>query len=166
MYVHLETERLCIRPIHLLDAAFIMELVNSVGWIQYIGNRNVNDADGARNYIQKILDKPGSYYNVFELKASGQAIGIVTLLNREHQSFPDIGFAILPGFEGNGYALEASKAYLDEIVKSNTYQKILAITIPGNSRSIHVLKKLGLQYEQELEHNGEVHALYGMMIDS
>ena len=41
MNVYLETERLNIRPLILQDAAFMLELLNSKGWIQFIGDRNV-----------------------------------------------------------------------------------------------------------------------------
>ncbi|RKN78486.1 GNAT family N-acetyltransferase [Ulvibacterium marinum] len=147
MYINIETERLRIRPIKLIDAEFIMQLVNSEGWLRFIGNRNISNTIDAKKYIQKILDNTKIFYNVFELKESQKAIGSVTFLEREGERFPDIGFALLPEFEKNGYTIEASKAYLKEIDTLNEYENIIAITLPDNQKSIRVLRKLGLKYQ-------------------
>ncbi|WP_062057151.1 GNAT family N-acetyltransferase [Sediminicola sp. YIK13] len=149
MYKNLETDRLIIRPINLTDSKFIIELVNSDGWLKFIGNRNISDKNDAEKYIQKILDSPNFYYSVFQLKTTKEPVGIVTFLNRAEQKFPDIGFAMLPEYEKNGYTLEASRKYLDEIIKSNKYENIIAITIPDNQKSIKLLMKLGLEYESD-----------------
>ena len=44
----LETERLRLREFTLNDAAFIIELLNSPGWLQFIGDRNVKTEEQAR----------------------------------------------------------------------------------------------------------------------
>ena len=146
MYITLETDRLVIRPIDLRDAEFIIDLVNSEGWLRFIGDRQISNSDDARKYIQKILDNKSYYYNVIELKESAKAIGIVTFLKREDEKYPDIGFALLPEFEGKGYAMEASKSYLDIIEGSGKYANIIGITLAENKKSINLLGKLGLHY--------------------
>ncbi len=146
MYITLQTERLIIRPITMADAKFIVALVNSVGWLRFIGDRNIANAADAKGYIQNILSNRSSYYNVIELTESGTTLGIVTLLQREDQVHPDIGFALLPQFEKNGYALEASQAYLDEIIAAAEYDNILGITLTDNHKSINLLKKIGLSH--------------------
>ena len=147
MYLILDTKRLRIRPIKLTDAAFMTELMNTEGWLKFIGDRNITDIAAAEQYIQYILDNKNFYYHVFELKAARKPIGVITFLQRENEPFPDIGFALLPKFEKNGYTLEAGKAYLEKINALNTYKNIVAITISENKKSIGVLQKLGLRYE-------------------
>ncbi|MEO0066067.1 MAG: hypothetical protein RI983_1393, partial [Bacteroidota bacterium] len=39
MYCELKTSRLNIRPINLVDSKFMLELVNTKGWLKYIGDR-------------------------------------------------------------------------------------------------------------------------------
>ncbi|WP_445382997.1 GNAT family N-acetyltransferase [Robiginitalea sp. IMCC43444] len=146
MYINFETKRLKLRPITLEDADFIIDLLNSKGWLAFIGDRNVSNKKDAENYIQRILDNKEFYYNIFELKTSRKAIGIITFLKREDEIFPDIGFALLPEFEKKGYAFEASKSYLERIKSLNRYDNIIAITLPDNIKSINLLHKLGLQY--------------------
>ena len=146
MYIALQTERLKLRSIGVQDANFILDLVNSIGWLKFIGDRKIADKNDAEQYIQRILDKEKYYYTVFELKDVQNAIGIVTFLHREEEAFPDIGFAILPEFEGNGYTFEACKAYLNQVKGSKTYENIIAFTIPSNEKSIGLLIKLGLYH--------------------
>lgn len=162
MYLNLETERLRIRPIELSDAAFIFDLVNTEGWLTYIGDRNIFDTDAAEKYIQKIRDTPKYHYHVFELKDSGQAIGVVTFLHREDQQYPDIGFAMLPAFERKGYAHEAARAYLREILKSGHYKNIIAITLPENLASIGLLVKLGLSYQYAISREHQTLSLFSL----
>ncbi len=160
VYLNIETERLLLRPIRLKDANFILDLVNTESWLKFIGNRNVSNINEAEDYIQKILHTPNYYYQVFELKTTQKAIGIVTFLKRDDEDFPDIGFALLPQYEKNGYAFEASKSYLGAIDKSNQYETIIAITMPENKKSIHLLRKLGLEYQYDRNKGKEVLSYY------
>lgn len=162
MYINIETERLIIRPIQLKDTAFIIDLVNSEGWLKFIGDRNIADKNDAKKYIKMILDNKNFHYNVFELKDSRKAIGIVTFLKREDEKYPDIGFALLPEFEKKGYTIEASKLYLEKIKNSNKYENIIAITIPDNHKSINVLLKLGLKHIGDHEKGEATFSYYSL----
>jgi len=165
MYTNILTDRLEIRLIKLDDADFILRLVNSEGWLQFIGDRNVTNPQEAKKYIQKILDTPTYYYNIIELKTSKQPVGVVTLIEREKQIYPDIGFALLPKFEGKGYALEASTAYLRKIIESKLFEKILGITKSNNQKSIRLLEKLGLTYEYDYMEDENTILVYSIGIN-
>lgn len=163
MYVYLETERLNIRPLILQDAAFIIELLNSKGWLQFIGDRNVKDNESANVYIQKILSNNKFFYNVFEIKDTNTPIGIVTFLYRENYDCPDIGFAILPQFEKNGYAYEATSHYLKELNRNNI-AKIIAIAKSDNTNSLKLLGKLGMTLQKTYIENNEKIDMYSRLI--
>ena len=47
------TERLQLREYTLADAPFIFKLMNSPGWLQYIGDRKIASVRDAENYIAK-----------------------------------------------------------------------------------------------------------------
>lgn len=164
MYQELKTERLNIRPIRLEDNNFIYSLVNSNPWLKFIGDRNIRNNEDAEQYIQKILDNKNYFYSVFEIEETRRPIGIITFLNREHQEFPDIGFAILPQFEKKGYAFEASKKYLDEIINLKMHNKIIGITVPENENSIKLLQRLGLNFESNFIRENEILSLYSITI--
>ena len=160
MYRLIETERLLIRPINLSDKRFILDLLNTQGWLQFIGDRKVRDEIDAEKYIQNILDNRKFFYSVFERMDDKQPVGIITFLYRDNQQFPDIGFAMLPKFDKNGYAFEATKKYLEEIVNDKKVNKVIAITLPDNSKSKRLLERLGLKYENEIQDNSQILHLY------
>jgi ribosomal-protein-alanine N-acetyltransferase len=47
-----KTRRLVLRPFTLADAPFIVVLLNSEGWLRFIGDRGVRTLDDARTYLQ------------------------------------------------------------------------------------------------------------------
>lgn len=156
MYENLQTERLIIRPITAEDAAFIIELVNSEGWLHFIGDRHIKSTLDAEKYINKILTNQSFFYSVFELKTTREKLGIITFLKRENREYPDIGFALLPKFNKNGFAFEATKKYMEALIVDHKHEKILGITTPENSDSIKLLEKLGLtHHNNSIEDNKE-----------
>jgi RimJ/RimL family protein N-acetyltransferase len=160
MYRQIETERLLIRPIKTSDKSFILDLLNTQGWLQFIGDRKVKDEIDAEKYIQNILDNNNFFYSVFELRNVNKPVGIITFLYRDNQKFPYIGFAILPEFDKKGYAIEATKKYLEEIATEKKVNKVIAITLPDNIKSIKLIERLGLKYEDEISDNSKILHLY------
>lgn len=159
MTIH--TGRLSIAPLTTGDAIFIRELVNTEGWLTFIGQRNVHTAADAVHYIQAILDNPRVMYRVARLQPGGIPVGVITFIKRDYLDHHDIGFAFLPQFAGKGYAYEASNAVLQHILETEQHSHIQATTIPDNHHSIRLLEKLGLQWERALERDGEALAVYG-----
>lgn len=164
MYKHLETDRLLIRPINLNDADFIIQLTNSVGWLKFIGNRNIKEKSESEIYIQKILDNNKFFYSVFELKETKEPIGIITFLNRDGYDYPDIGFATLPQFQKNHYTFEVVRKNLDELIMQKNTAKICGITITENINSIRFLEKLGFSFKKTILKDNEELFLYELEI--
>jgi RimJ/RimL family protein N-acetyltransferase len=160
----IETQRLYISPLTTADATFIRELVNSPGWIEFIGNRNINSATEANAYTQKILDNPKLRYWIVRLKSENTPIGVITFIKRDYLDHPDIGFAFLPTFAKKGYAYEAAGVILDHLLPIHTSSHILATTLPKNSNSIRLLEKLGFTYQQEINNNSEILHVYSIAV--
>ncbi|WP_333876045.1 GNAT family N-acetyltransferase [Flavobacterium sp.] len=149
---HYETARLWFEPLQANVAEFIRELLNSQGWLQFIGNRNVNTLADAEAYIQKVTTHPDlDYYTVF-LKENRRPIGILTVIQRDYLDFPDLGFAFLPHYSGKGYAFEAAACLLTELTK--THETLFAVTMKENQSSIQLLERLGFVREREVEQGG------------
>jgi RimJ/RimL family protein N-acetyltransferase len=153
--IHLQTPRLNIRPIDLKDAGFMFELVNTDGWLRFIGDRNVGDLKEAENYIKGLQQNPNIHYHTVKLKDSKEPIGVVTLIKREEEEQPDIGFAFLPRHQKQGYALEASKSFLDTLLASNAFDQLIAITLADNLASIQLLERLGFSLLKEVKRGEE-----------
>lgn len=133
-----------------------MELVNTAGWIRFIGERNVKNIPDAEAYVQRIMNNPQVTYWVARRNEDQVRVGIVTLVKRDYLDCPDIGFALLPSFEGHGYAAEATAAVLQHLAATKQYDKLKAITLKDNTRSIQLLTRLGLDKETEMEQDGQL----------
>lgn len=79
------------------------------------------------------------------LAVDNTPIGICGFVQRDYLEFPDIGFAILPQFEGKGYTYEASLALMEFGKNELKFKTILGITDEENLASQHLLLKLGLK---------------------
>ena len=162
MYCEIKTSRLNIRPINLVDSRFMLELVNTKGWLKYIGDRKVHTVTDAEQYIQRILDNTLYFYHVIEVSNSNEPVGVISFLKRDSQQYYDIGFAMLPNFERRGIAFEACTAYMHAIQADQAFENLIAICLPNNEPSIALLKKLGFTFQKKFEQGDEVLALYGV----
>jgi RimJ/RimL family protein N-acetyltransferase len=148
------TERLVLREVNINDADFILGLLNSKGWLQFIGDRNVRSLPDAEKYIADRIVKSyidhGLGLYLVELKTSGTAIGLCGLIKRETLDDIDIGFAFLPEYTGFGYAYEAAISTLKFAFEALGINRLVAITTPDNVNSIKLLEKIGMQFEKKI----------------
>ncbi len=146
----LETERLQLRQFEISDAPFIVELVNTPGWLEFIGDRKIKTNEDAIRYLQngplKSYEQHGFGLSLVELKSDQTPIGMCGILKRDSLENPDIGFAFLPEFTGKQYAFEVAQATLNYAKNKLKLETIFAITIPSNIKSIQLLKKIGLEF--------------------
>jgi RimJ/RimL family protein N-acetyltransferase len=145
-----ETERLWLRPFTLNDCDFILDLLNSEGWIKYIGDRNVKTTEQARAYLEngplKSYQINGFGLSLVQLKANNKSIGMCGLIKRDYLDHPDIGFAFLPDYTGSGYAYEIAKKVIHQGLTKYRMKEIAAITMPENYSSVKLLVKLGFRF--------------------
>jgi RimJ/RimL family protein N-acetyltransferase len=145
----LETERLRLGHFTLDDTKFFIELLNSPGWIEFIGDRNVKTEEQAIQYLQngpmKSYHENGYGLSLVETK-DGLPVGMCGIIRRTNLEHPDIGFAFLKEFTGKGYAYEIASATLNYATDTLKLSKILAITVPYNTKSIKLLEKIGMKF--------------------
>jgi len=148
----LETDRLVLRRMSVDDAEFMLGLLNEPSWLRFIGDRGVRTLEDARAYVLKgpvdMYDRHGFGLYLTELKGEGVPIGICGLVKRDFLADVDIGFALLPGFWGQGYAYEAAAAVMEYGKEALGLKRIVAITNPENHSSIRLLEKLGLKFDR------------------
>ncbi|HEY3027804.1 MAG TPA: GNAT family N-acetyltransferase [Pyrinomonadaceae bacterium] len=151
----LETDRLILRWLEVEDAEFILRLLNEPSFLRFIGDKGVRTIDDARDFI---LNGPVHSYERFgfglyltELRETQVPIGICGLLKRDSLENVDVGFAFLPEFWKQGYAIESAAAVMAYGRNTLGLERIVAITSPGNDESIKVLVKLGLEFERTIK---------------
>jgi len=150
-----ETSRLILRHIAIQDATFILALLNDSSFLQYVGDKQVRNIESAQNYI---LEGPVASYQTYgyglylvELIETREPIGICGVIKRDFLDHAELGFALMPGYRGNGYAFESALATVDFARDKLRLTQIIAITDPGNVNSIKLLEKLGMTFDKRLE---------------
>ncbi|XMO88141.1 GNAT family N-acetyltransferase [Algibacter sp. AS12] len=151
-----ETNRLLILKFTLKDAAFFLELVNSPNWIKYIGDRNIKTVKAAEERIQeghlKSYQSTGFGFYKLLLKAeNNKSIGTCGLIKRDTLDDVDIGFAMLPDYEGIGIGYEASKEVIKLAKQQFKLKRLVAIVNPNNKKSIKLVEKLVFTFEKHVK---------------
>lgn len=155
----IESSRLTLHQITPDDASFIQQLVNTPGWLQFIGDRNVSDISSAKSFIQTwAIERYQKYgygpYKVI-LKEQRKTIGVCGLFKRDYLEHPDLGFAFLPEYIGKGFAKESSLAVIEYARQLN--QKLLyAITDIDNEASQQLIRVLGFSISPSIKREGAV----------
>lgn len=163
--VILETERLYLREFIETDAANILALLNSPGWLEFIGDRQVYTIEQAKtaianNYRRHYAEHGFGFWAVC-LKADDTFIGMCGLVKRDLLEDVDIGYALLPEYVGQGYAYEAAQATLNYGYQVLKLPKIVAICDEDNVASVGLLTKLGLRFDKMIPYSEtEAVALY------
>jgi len=129
----------------------MLGLLNEPSFIRNIGDRGVRTVEDARDYIAR---GPVASYARFgfglylvELRTPLTPIGICGILKRDELPEPDIGFAFLPAYWSQGYALEAATAVCDYARDALDLPRLLAIVSPSNASSIRLLERLDFRFQ-------------------
>ena len=131
-HIESQTSRLIIKPTSLEDADLIYLIMNSPKFMKYVWDRKINSIQDAKEYIQnrmlpQLYSVGYSNYSII-IKKNEKKIGICGLYHRESIDGVDLGFGLLPEYEGFGYAYEASKQLVNAAFEEFGFQEIKAIT--------------------------------------
>ena len=123
--------------------------MNTPKFIKYVGDREINSIEDAEKYIQvKMLPQLNTLgYSSYSIitRVEGLKVGTCALYNRDGVDGIDIGFGLLPQYEGLGYAYESAHRLLDAAFDEFEIEEIRAITSKENISSQRLLEKLGLE---------------------
>lgn len=159
------SKRLKLERLNLNDAAFIFELLNTEGWIKFIGDRNIRSIEDSEKYIEKTIRNPDIIYWVVKKIDEKDSMGIISFVKRENLELRDIGFAFLPIFSKRGYAFEAAETVLKDLLRDPDSQVILATTKAENINSIKLIEKLGFHFDKAIENGDTKSLLYCISAD-
>jgi len=153
--IQVATERLILRQFELSDSEFIVELLNEPSFIQNIGDRNVRTLADAEKYLENgamvSYAKNGFGLLAVTLTETGETLGMCGLIKRDALEDVDIGYAFLPKFWSQGYAIEAAQGVMKFSKEVLGLKRIVAIVDPANAGSIRVLEKLGMTFEKMMK---------------
>ena len=86
--------------------------------------------------------------------------GLLRHLDVDGTDEVEIGYSFEPAYWGRGFATEIAAASLSIGRDRFGFSTMVALTLPTNAASRHVLEKAGLQYDRDVLHAGLPHVLY------
>jgi RimJ/RimL family protein N-acetyltransferase len=139
------TERLTLRQLTLKDEKEILAIRSDKRVAKFLERPLYKTTAEARKFINRInsnIRKNESVYWGITLKNDNKIIGTICLWNiqKEH-SRAEIGFELLPHFQGKGIMQEALTIVLDYGFNRMKLHSIEGNVNPGNSSSIKILEK-------------------------
>jgi RimJ/RimL family protein N-acetyltransferase len=159
----LVSERCRLHALSTADAPFIYQLMNSPGYLQFVGDRGIKSVEDAHDYIQSYFlhsaEINGFGYFVAR-NHSGASIGVAGFLQKDYLQNPDIGFALLPKYFEQGFAFEICQVALSYAQSNWIFGDIDAITHCQNSASHRLLCKLQFTCQGEISNQDQSLKLY------
>lgn len=154
----IETSRLLLRPFETNDATALFDMDKNVNVHQYLWQKPIETIEEVYTYIemvQKQYEDRGIGRFSTIIKETGELIGWTGLkfvndhVENGNTNFYDYGYRLNEKFWNNGYATEATKAWLDYGFNTINIDKINAYTHAQNGASNHVLSKCGMQFMED-----------------
>lgn len=163
MKILIETERLILRELEYRDKNDLFEMDSDPEVHLYIENNPVKTIDEIHKAI-KILKKQYEENGIARWavidKLTNECIGWSGLkyfnqpLNN-HSNFYELGYRFKKKHWGKGFATESSIAVLNYGFKNLNTDRIFAITDPKNINSKKVLSKLGFDFKETFNYEGD-----------
>lgn len=150
----LQDSRLALREAKESDIPFLQEITHTAGWLRFIGDRGTDTEEGARAYYeQSFRDNYRNHgFGLWILESIGNGpAGLVGLVPRAQLPVPDLGYALLPVFQGQGLLQAAIPDILVWAREVLDLPKVPAYIDPENERSRHTLQRLGFRWTETVE---------------
>ena len=179
--VPLETSRLFLRPFQESDAIDLAVILSDPEVMRHIGRGDPKTFEETVDYLQYLLRHEAAYgfsLRAMVRKEDDRVIGQCGLWHLEKTGEVNLAYTLAQDCWGDGYATEASIAWLNygfgsglvagfepEQVQGLDLHRIVAIAKPENGASIRILEKLGMHYERDDEFYHCNCAYYGLSRD-
>jgi len=146
----IETERLLLRKLRLDDLDDVAALFADPDVVRYVGNGEPADRDEAERALNSTLrrwqEQSFGRWAALDRK-TGKFIGMGGF--RSLFGTPEVVYHLAKENWGKGYATELARAALRFGFEDRGFDRIVAIAKPQNTASIHVMKKIGMQFEKQ-----------------
>ena len=148
----IHTDRLILRPIQASDVEAIFEYCS----IPEVSKHTTWEAHKTIDDSMKLVDYAKANYQrglveplAITLKDDkNKLIGTVGWFwNSERYKSIELAYALSPKFWGQGLVLEACKALINKILKTNEILRITSRCMSENTSSARVMEKMGMEYE-------------------
>jgi ribosomal-protein-alanine N-acetyltransferase len=153
----LKTVRLTLRQLRGSDDNEIFALRSNDNVNKYLGRKPAKSIDDAKNFIKTIkenIQRNDSIYWAITLNGTDKLIGTICLFNfSEDHSKAEIGYELLPDFQGKGIMQEAISKVIHFGFQHVRLNSIEAYTHSENKSSTRLLEKLNFKRDSAADEN-------------
>ncbi len=121
---------------------------------KYLGEQSREKVLERLRFYISCYDKHGFGVCGVSLKDESALIGWGGLQPLEDSGEVEVGYGFDTQHWGKGFATETTAAWLKYGFEHLGLERIVAIALPGNTASRHVMEKLGMRYEKSAQHYG------------
>ena len=147
MRVHIETERLILRPLEPDDAEAAFRWCGDPAVNTYMIYPLYHRAEDVRTWLEnRNPDDPDSYDEGIVLKSTGELIGSGGLNWHPERNAWEVGYNLRADQWGHGYTVEMLNALIGYIRKTRPVDAIDGIFAADNHKSQRVMEKMGMTY--------------------
>ncbi|HUW16779.1 MAG TPA: GNAT family N-acetyltransferase [Actinomycetes bacterium] len=151
--VVLSTDRLHLRTFRLDDLPHYAALNRDPEVVRWLGGPLTRErSDEIAEWAQLTYAASGIGLLAVERREDAAFLGMCGL--HHQQSYPDdveVAWRLARDYWGNGYATEAATAWLDHAFGPLGAPRVISITDRPNTRSVAVMRRLGMQFDHEAE---------------
>lgn len=145
----LKTERLTLRQLVSSDDNKILALRSDINVNKYLGRKPSQSIDDAKVFIQTInenIQKNNSIYWAITFSDTDNLIGTICLFDFSDDNLKaEIGYELLPDFQGKGIMQEATSKVIDFGIQLLGLNSIEAYTHSENQSSTKLLEKFNFK---------------------
>lgn len=162
----LHTARLTLRPLTLDDAdnIFLLRSDNEVN--KYLAREPAHTINDAGDFIRKIIENSGkndSVYWAINFTGNSSLIGTICLYGfSDEDDSCEIGYELLPRFQGRGIIKEAMQKVIEYAFVSIKVKKIKAFFHRDNQKSKILLERISFKEESQTDDKERVMKCYCM----
>ena len=145
----LKTERLTLRQLLNSDDNEILALRSDENVNKYLDRKPAKSIDDARTFIQAVnqnIKRNDSLYWAITWNSTGKLVGTICLFDfSDNHAKAEIGYELLPEFQGKGVMQEAISKVLDYGLQHIGLKSIEAFTHLENQSSTRLLEKFNFK---------------------
>ena len=154
--MRLKSERLSFREFDANDYTSFSSVFSNESVMKYAYMNKIDDEEEMISYFNKVIDntkgngKLSSCEFAVFLTSTDDFIGFADIIINYHLSnsmYGEIGYFLLPGYWGKGYATEIANTLLNICFTKLQMYKVVASCSHQNSKSENIMKKIGMVKE-------------------
>ena len=154
----LKTDRLILRQLLNTDDNEIFALRSNQNVNRYLDRQPSKSIEDAKSFIQTITENVKKNDSIYwAISLSGKLIGTICLFEfAEDNSKAEIGYELLPSYQGKGLMQEAASKVIEFGFQHIGLNLIEAYTHPENQNSTRLLEKFNFKKQLPSEENSNI----------